>query len=299
MFRVFADDTGIFCQGKDVNSLIETARNIMINLEEWFACNKLTLNTDKTCFIIFKSSRWKQVNIPDFINFNNKSINRVSGIKYLGLFLDESLNFNNHTNEVCSALKRFFPTFYNVRSYLSLKQARTIYYTMMYSKIKYAIYTYGVTKQDNINKIQVLQNKLLKVLTFRNYRYSTNKLHNDFDILKVNDIINQEILTFVHEYINNRLPSIFDEYFTHRFTIDTYITSERKIWFITPRFYTDTGGDAIKVKGAQLWNGLKLDIKPNISNKFFRKAFKDSVLKYDTWKYKLLYIYTISHLNQV
>ena len=89
-------------------------------------------------------------------------------------------------------------------------------------------------------------------------------------------------MTFVHDYINNRLPSIFNEYFTHRFTIDTYITSERKIRFITPRFYTDTGGDAINVKGAQLWNGLKLDIKPTISNKFFRKAFKDSVLQYDT-----------------
>ena len=77
----------------------------------------------------------------------------------------------------------------------------------MYSKIKYAIPIYGVTKQDNISKIQVLQNKLLKILTFKNYRYSTNQLHNEFGILKVNDIINQEILTFVHEYINNKLPS--------------------------------------------------------------------------------------------
>ena len=47
-FRVFADDTGIFCQGKDINQLIETARDIMINIEKWFSCNKLTLNTNKT-----------------------------------------------------------------------------------------------------------------------------------------------------------------------------------------------------------------------------------------------------------
>ena len=253
----------------------------MINIEEWFSCNKLTLNTDKTCFIIFKSSRWKQVYIPDVINFNNKSINRVSCIKYLGLYVDELLNWNNHVNEVCSALKRFFPTFYNIRYYVSLNHARIIYYAMMYSKIKYAIPIYGVTKQYNISKIQVLQNKLLKILTFKNYRYSTNQLHNEFDILKVNDIINQEILTFVHQYINNKLPSVFDQYFTHRFSIDEYISSGRKIRFITPRFYTDVGADAINVKGAQLWNGLKLDIDPNVSNKVFKKAFKESVLKYD------------------
>ena len=119
-------------------------------------------------------------------------------VKYLGLFLDESLNWNNHVNEVCNGIKRFFPTFYNIRSYVSLNHARTIYYAMIYSKIKYAIPVYGLTSLENINKIQVLQNKLLKVLTRKNYRYSTNQLHNDLDNLKVNGISKQEILTFVH-----------------------------------------------------------------------------------------------------
>ena len=280
LFRVFADDTGIFCQGNDIDALIDIARDIMTKIEEWFSCNKLTLNVDKTCFIIFKSTRWRNVNIPDRINFNNKSINRVSCIKYLGLYLDELLNWNNHVNEVCNALKRFFPTFYNIRSYLNLKLARTIYYAMMYSKIKYAISVYGLTSLENINKIQVLQNKLLKVVTFKNYRYSTNQLHNDFDILKIDDIIDQEILVFVHGYINDKLPSVFDNYFSHRFPIEDYINSERKIRFIIPRHNSNMGADAINVKGAQLWNNLKIDIKPTVSNKVFKKAFKDSILIY-------------------
>ena len=79
------------------------------------------------------------------------------------------------------------------------------------------------------------------------------------------------------------MPTVFNGYFTHRFSINEYISSERKIRFITPRFYTDVGADAINVKGAQLWNGLKLDIDPNVSNKVFKKAFKESVLKYDVW----------------
>ena len=58
-----------------------------------------------------------------------------------------------------------------------MKLARTIYYAMMYSKIKYAISVYGLSSLENINKIQVLQNKLPKVLAFKNYRYSTNPAH--------------------------------------------------------------------------------------------------------------------------
>ena len=282
LFRVFADDTGIFCQGNNINDLIETAKEIMIKIEEWFSCNKLTLNVDKTCFVIFKSSRWKNVNIPDSIHFNNKTINRVTCVKYLGLLLDEKLDWKNHVNEVCNGLKRFFPTFYNIRSYVNLTHARTIYYAMLYSKIKYAIPVYGLASQESMNKIQVLQNKLLKVLTKKNYRYSTNQLHNDFEILKVNDITNQEILTFVHSYINNKLPSIFDEYFTHRFSMEMYIASERKIRFIIPRHQTNIGADSLNVKGAQLFNFLKLVIKPNVSSKVFKKAFKKSILEYET-----------------
>ena len=90
----------------------------------------------------------------------------------------------------------------------------------------------------------------------------------------MNDIINQEILSFVHAYINKRLPCVFDDYFNHRFSIDTYIASERKIRFIIPRFYTDIGGDAINVKGAQLWNELKLDVKPNVPYKVFKNLIK-------------------------
>ena len=139
---------------------------------------------------------------------------------------------------------------------------------------------YGLTSLANINEIQVLQNKLLKVLTCKNYRYSTNQLHNDFEILKISDIIDQEILAFVHGYINNKLPSVFDDYFSHRFAIEMYINNERKIRFTIPRHYTNIGADAMNVKGAQLWNNLKIDIKPTVSKKVFKKAFKDSILEY-------------------
>ena len=105
-----------FCQGQDINALIETAKEIMIKIEEWFSCNKLTLNVDKTCFVIFKSSRWKRGPIPDSINFNDKTIHRVPCVKYLGLFLDEQLNWNTHVNEICNSMKRYFPTVYNIRS---------------------------------------------------------------------------------------------------------------------------------------------------------------------------------------
>ena len=53
----------------------------------------------------------------------------------------------------------------------------------------------------NMSPIQTLQNRLVKVLLNRDYRYPTNKLHDDMDILKVNDIYELEFLSFAHSFI--------------------------------------------------------------------------------------------------
>ena len=153
--------------------------------------------------------------MPDSISYGNIKINRESKVKYLGIILHEHLSWDDHTNELCKKLKRFFPLFYNIRNYLDKDNVRTIFYTMIYSRIKYGIIVTGQTIKEDIEKIQTLQNTLLKVLYKKNYRFSTNKLHNELAVLKIEDMIKQETLSFVYQYIHNKLPNVFSDYFLH------------------------------------------------------------------------------------
>ena len=83
----------------------------MIQLTSWFHANKLTLNSEKSSFTIFKSSRKSIVNLPETIDFHNQQIKRTSQIKFLGIILDENLTWNSHINDLCSKLKRLFHIF--------------------------------------------------------------------------------------------------------------------------------------------------------------------------------------------
>ena len=76
--RIFADDTNVFFHGDNIEDMINTARNIMIELNSWFSLNKLTLNTDKSSFTIFKSQKKKVAYLPDYIDFLNHRIERTS-----------------------------------------------------------------------------------------------------------------------------------------------------------------------------------------------------------------------------
>ena len=117
----------------------------MTQLTTWLRANKLTLNADKSSFTIFKSNKKIIHNIPDKIEFLGQNIKRSTHNKFLGITLDENLTFSNHITELCNKLKRLFHVFYNIRDYLTKENIKTIYYALVYSRIKYVISVYGQT----------------------------------------------------------------------------------------------------------------------------------------------------------
>ncbi len=63
-----------------------------------------------------------------------------------------------------------------------------LYYAYHYSQICYGIETYGVATKSNLNKIQRLQKKIIKVLFYKDWLTPTNDLHRELKILKVEDV---------------------------------------------------------------------------------------------------------------
>ena len=151
---------------------------------------------------------------------------------------------------------------------------------MLYSRIKYGSIVFGLTNEENLNKVQILQNKLLKVLSNRKYRYSTSKLYNELDILKFKDIVNQEIITFVFNYIKGNLPDVFENYFDHRFD-DTYIMSEEKRFRLPmPIHRTKFCESNVRITGTNLFNKIECHLNFNISTKCFKIKNKNILMPY-------------------
>ena len=278
--HIFADDTTIFFRCNTKEEITSKGTQIMTQLNAWFKANKLTLNSGKSNFIVFRSNKNPTTNLPEKINFENTSINRSETSKYLGVTLDEHVTWNQHIIEVCNKLKRYFKLFYSIRNFVNKNQVKIIYYSFIYSQIKYGITTFGFTDNNKIQRMQVLQNKLLKVLQAKNYRYSTNKLHNELEIIKVEDIAKLDAVTFIHNYFNNKLPPIFNNYFTLVRDIHNINTrsSDQDIYFDT--YKTKIGISSMKSIGAKTWNELNNNNKLIKNVKTFRKAIVKSILYY-------------------
>merc|ERR1711888_149678 len=191
--------------------------------------------------------------------------------------IDENLTWNNHINEICTKLKSLFHVFYNIRDYLSIDNIKTIYYTLIYSIIKYGITLYDQAGTTNLKRFQTLQNQLLKVLLGKKFRFPTDDLHHELKILKVKDITNQEILTFVHNYFSNKLPAAFDNYYK---TFSNFSDRNTRNSFNTIKIddhNTDIAARSLKISGVKKWYDLRNDLKCIPKVKKFKIEFKKKV----------------------
>ena len=270
--RLFADDTGMTNHDKDFNALIRQAKSKIKNIFKWCNCNKLTINNTKTCFILFHAVNKKVPANLTSIEVDGVVINRVSSSKYLGLIFDEHLNWHEHVDYVCKSLLKYFGIFNHVRKFLPRKLARQLYFAFIFSRIKYGLEVYGNCSQNYMNKLQVMQNKLLKLVLCLDRRFGTDELHASYNILKVKDVQHVNILSFVNKCLTGDCPEYFNGYYTVRES--TY--NIRNLGLEVKRYRTVTGSLSIAIQGAYLWNDL-----PDAVKSFrHQKNFKKHIVKY-------------------
>jgi hypothetical protein len=278
--RLFADDTALIFHDNDISNLKLKAEEYLLKLYKWYLLNKLALSIDKSNFLLFHGKRKNPAINFQSLNIQGESINRCPSVKYIGLRLDETLSWRPHVDDLCKSLSKLFGIFYNIRHFLNDSLARGIYYAMIHSRIKYGIEVYGASSSVSLNKLQVIQNKLLKLLTKRPRETSTNIVHNELKILKVRDIYALSLQMFAHNCVHGKPVEPFMNYYTVHNSLHTHHTRSCDHLVIN-RFNTEIGRSTTHNASAFLWNKLPSDLK-NLSDasNFKRSLIANYLEKY-------------------
>ena len=89
-----------------------------------------------------------------------------TSIKYLGIYLQEHLNWKTHIAHVQGKLTKNLGILNQLRNYLNLKMLRQLYYTLIYPYLNYGAMCWGNNYQTNLNKICTKQNKCIRSIFF-------------------------------------------------------------------------------------------------------------------------------------
>ena len=136
-YILFAD-TNLFYSHDNVSSLMSLINFELSTLSKWFQANKLSVNISKTNYIIFKPRQKKQ--IYDFnLKINNKKINRINEVCFLGVILDEHLSWKAHISHVAHKISKSIGIIYRSSFYLFKSALRMLYYALVYPYLQYCI----------------------------------------------------------------------------------------------------------------------------------------------------------------
>ena len=106
-------------------------------LYEWLCINRLSLNISKTKFVIFHVPN--KPKYPITILINNKAIDEVKYIKYLGVTLDAQLSFKYHIDELTKKISRGIGLLYKLQPFVTTKILSKVYYAIFNPFLLYGI----------------------------------------------------------------------------------------------------------------------------------------------------------------
>ncbi len=240
----------------------------------WLDSNKLSLNVDKTHFVLFHSPR-KKLTHPCNLKVGKQNIKRTQYVKFLGVLMDEHLSWKIHTTELCKKLSRTAGIFFKMRHYLPMPALLSLYNSIFQSFLTYGILVWGLTYNFYLEPLFRLQKKVVRCIKLEPLTSPSTLIFQSLKILKLEDILHLNILTFVYNSINKISPSCFHNYFQPNAAIHKIGTRQASRGDIFQSVVNTSryGLKTIKYFGSKLWNTIPLFIR--VSNSVF--AFRSNL----------------------
>ena len=145
------------------------------NVHDWLCANKLSLNIDKTNFVVFHPFQ-KKLTKTIFIGVNQKFIKQKDHIKYLGVVIDSHLNFKEHIHQLSKKISRGIGILANLRHYVSVTILKQLYSSLIYPFLIYGATIWGNTYETTLHPLIILQKKAVRIITFSQFSDHTSPL---------------------------------------------------------------------------------------------------------------------------
>ena len=177
-----------------------------------------------------------------------------------------------------SRLNRAAGMLCKIRHYVNFDTLKMIYYGIFSSILMYSSLIWD-HNNSIVTRLQILQNKALRIINFKPRRTSATPLYGKCKILKLRDNIGLQSFLLAYDSINCHLPSSLNKLFTF-VEGDRAHNTRTETLFQLNRSQTRTilyGSNSIKSKSIDIWNYFNLHFKEKNLYMKSRSICKNSI----------------------
>ena len=204
----FADDTAIVITGKDGVEVRRTGNEAMEEVVKWFNANHLSVNETKTEFMAFGK------NTGNSITVKGKEIQPSTKVRYLGVTIDQKLQFGEHIDNVTKKVRSGSYMLHCNKSLLSLSARLCVYHSLIKSHTEYCTLVWGnLGRKMDLNKLHTALKQGVRNVEKVGRLHHTGEIFKKHDLLKLQDTIDLQNVKICQEAIAGTLPGMISDLF--------------------------------------------------------------------------------------
>ena len=267
---MYADDTHLTYAAGDLESIQLCLNEDLTNVFNWLQANKLTLNMTKTEFMLIGSrQRLGTLTASPTIRMNSTQVSQVTSTKSLGVIIDDRLDWHSHIEKLTKKIASGIGCLKRVRHLIPASTLHLLYQALVKPHFDYCDIVWGscgITLRDKLQKLQI---RAARVLTFSSYDADATKL---LEFLSWKNLTSQQEIhrvTMVFKCLHGLAPEYLNSKFRWRNSAYDLRDSENKLNVPLPR--TNYYRKSFSYSGATLWNSLPCDIRNTESLGLFKR----------------------------
>ena len=200
---MFADNTNLFYEHKDLKTLFSLVNQELQKNNEWFEANILSLNVGETKYSLFHKPSRKD-DLPLFLPrllIKKHKVERVKSIMFLGVLLDENLSWKDHITYIENKVTKNIGLLYRAKLFL--------YKNSLLILFELCKFIEGSTNRTNLKKLLSQQKHAARIINNRTNFDHTNDLFKSQKILSIFKLNILSVAVFMYRIRNKTAPLTF------------------------------------------------------------------------------------------
>ena len=266
-FTLFADDTTIVSAHHNIDILFSQANIELTKLFNWLCLNKLSLNIDKTSYILFSN---KQDDPKNTINIDSINIKRVFSNKFLGVTIDHKFSWKTQIADVCKKVSRCTGILNKVKSILSTKILNSLYSSLVEPHFTYCVEVWGNTYRTYLQSLYKKQKRAIRIVCKSSYLCHSAELFRKLEVLPLLHLVKYKTAIFMYKVFYNLVPANILSHFTH--ISNVYSTRQHENLYV---HYARTKHKQMCVEhmGVNIWNSIEIETRNCKDLKLFKVKY--------------------------
>ena len=279
--ELYADDTTLHTSGNSIESIRNDLVSDLSAVLRWCEENGMMINIDKCKSMLIGSRPKINLNEKDFkLNLQGSEIQTVNCEKILGVYVDQTLSWDQQIDNLCAAISSRISLFGRIKTYLPLISRIAFYNGYILPLIDYCSVVWGNSSEENLNRILKLQKRAARSIMNASYDTPSSFLFKQLEIMPIKVRIFYHKAVSVYKGLHELAPGYICNLFCEAQTFhERKLRSSCSGNLAIPRPHLECFKKSLSYSGPKVWNSLPSDVKSATSLANFKHMLRCHLLK--------------------